>query len=141
MTQAYRNIGTKITVVQNGQRKGLFTKKEVGVVMQFFTLSLVVRFIVRLLITLYDLLYAGRPHDELMGSYFDPLHHTYLSMYLLFALSYIALQLLRGQWEWRHWPFVSHKNAECCEYSVFRYDDKWSGLVFADCSCNVLGLP
>lgn len=24
MTQAYRNIGTKITVVQNGQRKGLF---------------------------------------------------------------------------------------------------------------------
>ncbi|MBQ9472934.1 MAG: O-antigen ligase family protein [Bacteroidales bacterium] len=109
--EGWRNATAKLTlalvsIVVLVIPKGLFTKKEVGVVMQFFTLSLVVRFIVRLLITLYDLLYAGRPHDELMGSYFDPLHHTYLSMYLLFALSYIALQLLRGQWEWRHWPFV-----------------------------------
>ena len=101
VAEGWRNATAKLTlalvaIVVLLIPKSLYTSKSANAIMQLFTLSLAVRFVVRLVITLYDLFFGCRPHDELMGSYFDPMHHTYISMYLLLAISYIGLLLLRS---------------------------------------------
>lgn len=71
-----------------------FTFKQLRQLLYGFTLALAIRFAWHA-VALVIRQAGGAPHDELFGFYFDPMHHSYLSMYLLLALAFLYLELRR----------------------------------------------
>jgi len=62
---------------------GYLTRDRLRGLMWFFTLSLAVKFIIRFIIMLAE------SHKFVFGSYFEPVHHTYIAMYLMFVLGFL----------------------------------------------------
>ena len=62
---------------------GYLSRDRVRVLMWIFTLSLAVKFIIRFIIMFAE------SHTFVFGSYFDPVHHTYMAMYLMFVLGFL----------------------------------------------------
>ncbi|MBQ6237828.1 MAG: O-antigen ligase family protein [Bacteroidales bacterium] len=62
---------------------GYLSRDRVRVLMWIFTLSLAVKFIIRFIIMFAE------SHKFVFGSYFDPVHHTYMAMYLMFVLGFL----------------------------------------------------
>ena len=58
-------------------------------VMYFFTASLVVKFLIRLAVVLIT------QHKIKFGPTFDPIHHTYMAMYMLLALGFVYSEWCR----------------------------------------------
>lgn len=102
--EGWRNVTAKLTFAEFAiiallSDTSYLKQKHIHSIMQLFTASILVRFVVRLGITLFDFLFNNRPHDELLGFYFDPMHHSYMSMYVLLALSYCCYLLYKA----KHW--------------------------------------
>ena len=62
---------------------GYLSRDRVCVLMWIFTLSLAVKFIIRFIIMLVE------SHKFVFASSFDPAHHTYIAMYLMFVLGFL----------------------------------------------------
>lgn len=62
---------------------GYLTRDRQRGLMWFFTLSLVVKFVIRFIIMLAE------SHKFVFASSFDPVHHTYIAMYLMFVLGFL----------------------------------------------------
>lgn len=62
---------------------GYLTRGRMRVLMWLFTLSLTVKFIIRFIIML------SGSHKFVFAASFDPVHHTYIAMYLMFVLGFL----------------------------------------------------
>lgn len=62
---------------------GHLTRSRVRVLMWIFTLSLALKFIIRFIIMLAE------SHKIVFSESFDPVHHTYMAMYLMFVLGFL----------------------------------------------------
>lgn len=67
---------------------GYLTRGRVRVLMWIFTLSLTVKFIIRFIIMLAE------SHKFVFASSFDPVHHTYIAMYLMFVIGFLYSEWL-----------------------------------------------
>lgn len=66
------------------------SRKHILGILQFMTAALLVRFVIRLGISAHTIASGGMPLSQCVGFFFDPMHHGYLSMYILLAISYLA---------------------------------------------------
>lgn len=62
---------------------GHLTRNRMRMLMWIFTLSLVVKFVIRFIVML------AVSHKFVFASSFDPVHHTYMAMYLMFVLGFL----------------------------------------------------
>lgn len=62
---------------------GYLMRSRLRVLMWLFTLSLTVKFIIRFIVVL------AVSHKFVFASSFDPVHHTYVAMYLMFVLGFL----------------------------------------------------
>ncbi len=62
---------------------GYLTRNRMRMLMWIFTLSLTVKFIIRFIVML------AVSHKFVFASSFDPVHHTYMAMYLMFVLGFL----------------------------------------------------
>lgn len=79
-------------------------RRRLRLLMYAFTASLTVKFFVRFVILL------ATQHKVSVCSLFDPLHHTYMAMYLMFALGFIYSELVfhrGGMPAWFKWVLAS----------------------------------
>lgn len=70
-------------------------KKHLLGILQFMTAALLVRLFVRVGISVHHYFVLHTPLSQLTGVFFDPIHHSYQSMYILLAISYLFTILLR----------------------------------------------
>lgn len=70
------------------------TRNRMRGLMWVFTISLTVKFVVRFVMMLVV------HHKIDFASTFDPLHHTYMAMYLMFVLGFLYDEWLRHRGEW-----------------------------------------
>ena len=66
-------------------------------ILQFMTVALLVRFAIRLGISANIVASGEMPLRECVGFFFDPMHHGYLSMYILLAITYLVYIALRAE--------------------------------------------
>lgn len=71
------------------------TGRHIRSLLWVFTLTLTVRFVVRLIIALSAVAFGGATLAVFSSSHFDPMHHSYLCMYTIFALVFIWREYLR----------------------------------------------
>lgn len=62
---------------------GYLSRDRVRVLMWIFTLSLTLKFIIRFIIMLVE------SHKFVFAASFDPVHHTYIAMYLMFVIGFL----------------------------------------------------
>lgn len=72
---------------------GYLTRGRVRVLMWIFTLSLAVKFIIRFIIMLAE------SHKFVFAASFDPVHHTYIAMYLMFVIGFLYSEWLNHRKE------------------------------------------
>ena len=72
---------------------GYLTRGRVRVLMWIFTLSLAVKFIIRFIIMLSE------SHKFVFAASFDPVHHTYIAMYLMFVMGFLYSEWLNHRKE------------------------------------------
>lgn len=72
---------------------GHLTRGRVRVLMWIFTLSLAVKFIIRFIIMLSE------SHKFVFAASFDPVHHTYIAMYLMFVIGFLYSEWLNHRKE------------------------------------------
>ena len=72
---------------------GYLTRGRVRVLMWIFTLSLTVKFIIRFIIMLAE------SHKFVFAESFDPVHHTYMAMYLMFVIGFLYSEWLNHRKE------------------------------------------
>lgn len=72
---------------------GYLTRGRVRVLMWIFTLSLVLKFIIRFIIMLAE------SHKFVFAASFDPVHHTYIAMYLMFVIGFLYSEWLNHRKE------------------------------------------
>ena len=72
---------------------GYLTRGRVRVLMWIFTLSLTVKFIIRFIIMLSE------SHKFVFAASFDPVHHTYIAMYLMFVMGFLYSEWLNHRKE------------------------------------------
>lgn len=72
---------------------GYLSRDRVRVLMWFFTLSLAVKFIIRFIIMLVE------SHKFVFAASFDPVHHTYIAMYLMFVIGFLYSEWLNHRKE------------------------------------------
>lgn len=72
---------------------GYLTRGRVRVLMWIFTLSLAVKFIIRFIIML------AVSHKFVFAASFDPVHHTYIAMYLMFVIGILYSEWLNHRKE------------------------------------------
>lgn len=72
---------------------GYLTRGRVRVLMWIFTLSLTVKFIIRFIIMLVE------SHKFVFAASFDPVHHTYIAMYLMFVIGFLYSEWLNHRKE------------------------------------------
>lgn len=72
---------------------GYLTRGRVRVLMWIFTLSLTVKFIIRFIIML------SVSHKFVFAESFDPVHHTYMAMYLMFVIGFLYSEWLNHRKE------------------------------------------
>lgn len=72
---------------------GYLTRGRVRVLMWIFTLSLAVKFIIRFIIMLSE------SHKFVFAASFDPVHHTYIAMYLMFVIGFLYSEWLNHRKE------------------------------------------
>lgn len=69
------------------------SRDRVRVLMWIFTLSLAVKFIIRFIIMLSE------SHKFVFAASFDPVHHTYIAMYLMFVIGFLYSEWLNHRKE------------------------------------------
>lgn len=72
---------------------GYLTRGRVRVLMWIFTLSLALKFIIRFIIMLVE------SHKFVFSESFDPVHHTYMAMYLMFVIGFLYSEWLNHRKE------------------------------------------
>ena len=72
---------------------GYLSRDRVRVLMWIFTLSLAVKFIIRFIIMLSE------SHKFVFAASFDPVHHTYIAMYLMFVIGFLYSEWLNHRKE------------------------------------------
>lgn len=72
---------------------GYLSRDRVRVLMWIFTLSLAVKFIIRFIIMLVE------SHKFVFAASFDPVHHTYIAMYLMFVIGFLYSEWLNHRKE------------------------------------------
>ena len=70
-------------------------KNHIHVFLQIFALSILLRFIIMVGIGTYKLCAGQVVWTDMVGFAFDPRHHCYLSLYILFAIAYVLYLLFR----------------------------------------------
>ena len=66
------------------------TRKRLLGILQFMTAALLVRFAIRLGVSTHNIVSGEMPMSQCVGSFFDPMHHGYLSMFILLSLAYLV---------------------------------------------------
>lgn len=73
------------------------TRKHLLGLLQFMTIALLVRFAIRLGVSTYDISSGKIPISQCVGFFFDPMHHGYLSMYILMSVAYLVYIALKKE--------------------------------------------
>ena len=73
------------------------TRKRLLGILQFMTAALLVRFAIRLGISTHNIASSKIPLSECVGFFFDPMHHGYLSMYILLSVAYLVYVALHKE--------------------------------------------
>lgn len=73
------------------------TRKRLLGILQFMTAALIARFALRLGVSTHNIVSGEMPMSQCVGSFFDPMHHGYLSMYILLSLAYLVYVALHKE--------------------------------------------
>lgn len=76
----------------------LLTQHRIRILFATLTATLLVRFAVRVIIAIVNI-NNGTPINEIYDVGFEPLHHNYLSLYILTALSFLYGEIIRPRYE------------------------------------------
>lgn len=73
------------------------SRKHLLALLQFMAAALLVRFCIRLGISIHKIVSCEISVSQCVGVFFDPMHHGYLSMYVLMSMAYLAYLALHSE--------------------------------------------
>ena len=94
LAQGYKSIERHLTFVAMAlffllSNLSYMRRRHIHIMLNAMTLALILRFLVLLCVSAYSYLFVHHDIQLIIGSHFDPMHHSYLSLYILLSIAFL----------------------------------------------------